>query len=132
MRRNCYVVLLTLVTVALTACGSRRDTPNPFDGSSGGGGPSGTLRIEVQNLNFNDVTVWAMRQGQRIRVGRVTGKTDESFQLAWNEAVPISFMIDVTGGRSCRTANISVDRDARVWVSVPANVGAQACRIGQR
>ena len=90
------------------------------------------IRVEVQNLNFNDVTIWAVRQGQRIRLGRVTGKTDEVFRTRWNPAMAISFNIDVTGGRSCNTQQVGVDENAVVWVSIPSNVGPQACQAGRR
>ena len=104
---------------------------SPFDGS-GGTSVAEPIRVEVQSLNFNDVTVWAVRQGTRIRLGTVTGKTDQVFRIDWNAALPISFVIDVIGGRSCTTPRIGVDRNARVWLSIPANVGSQPCRVGRR
>jgi hypothetical protein len=121
------------VVTSLAGCASRNQAPNPFDGSSPtASGAEDPIRVEVQNLNFNDVTVWALRQGQRVRLGRVTGKTDETFRINWNPAFPIGFVIDVTGGRSCQTGLVGVDPDAIVWVSVPANVGAQPCYAGRR
>ena len=124
---------LVLALTGLAACAtSRTSGPNPFAGETGGGSSvEDEIRVDVQNLNFNDITVWAVRQGQRIRVGRVTGKTDETFRIDWNLALPIYFVIDVTGGRSCRTSQVSVERNARVWVAVPSNVGASPCRIGR-
>jgi len=127
------VVAVALTVTALSGCSSRNEGRNPFDGSSPTAtGSEEAIRVEVQNLNFNDVTVWAVRQGQRIRLGRVTGKTDETFRLNWNPGMPISFVIDVTGGRSCGTGQIGVEQDAVVWVTVPANVGSQPCYIGRR
>ena len=104
---------------------------NPFDPSP----PEGTadrIRVEVQNLNFNDVTVWAMRSSQRIRVGRVTGKTDQTFTIEWNVAVPISFRVDVVAGRSCETERVPVDANSRVWVTIPSSLGLSPCRAGRR
>jgi len=126
--------LLLVALLGLTACASSRsDAPSPFEGGrSQGSSAEDPIRVDVQNLNFNDITVWAVRQGQRIRLGRVTGKTDESFRTEWNLALPIYFVIDVTGGRSCRTNQVAVERNARVWVIVPANVGSQPCRVGRR
>jgi len=134
--RSPAVVKVVWVAAALTLAGcgvSRSEAPSPFEGGNeGGSSVEDPIRVEVQNLNFNDVTVWAVRQGgQRIRIGRVTGKTDETFRIPWNLALPIHFLIDVTGGRSCRTQQISVERDSRVWVAVPSSVGAQPCRIGR-
>ncbi len=106
---------------------------SPFDGPvSSGSSAEDPIQVDVQNLNFNDVTIWAMRQGQRIRLGRVTGKTDQTFRIDWNVALPISFVIDVVGGRGCRTGQIGVDRDSKVWIAIPSNVGTQPCRIGRR
>lgn len=126
--------LLLVALLGLAGCGaSRNDARSPFDGGrSGGSTAEDPIRVDVQNINFNDVTIWAIRQGQRIRLGRVTGKTDESFRIDWNLALPIYFVIDVTGGRSCRTNQVAVERDARVWVIIPANVGSQPCRVGRR
>jgi hypothetical protein len=117
----------------MSGCTARTSAPSPFDGDPGTGSRTeDPIRIDVQNLNFNDATVWAIRQGQRVRLGRVTGKTDETFTLDWNLALPISFVIDVTGGRECQTGRIGVERNARVWVQIPSNVGMQPCQAGRR
>mgnify|MGYP006167616361 CR=1 FL=1 len=83
-------------------------------------------------MNFNDVTMWALRQGQRLRLGNVTGKTDHTFEIDWNVAMSISFVIDVVGGGTCTTPEIGVDPRARVWVSIPSVFGSQPCRVGRR
>lgn len=128
------VVVALLLGATLAACGSRTSTPNPFDRSAipGAPGTEDPIRIEVQNLNFNDITIWAIRQGQRVRVGRVSGKSEETFRISWNVALPISFFVDAVGGRTCRTVQVSVEREGRVWLAVPANLGYQPCRIGRR
>jgi len=121
---------LIFLPIIAGACGSGTSR-NPFDGSAPG--PTGErIRIEVQNLNFNDATVWALRSSQRIRVGRVTGKTDQMFDIAWNTATPIAFQVDVVSGRACRTPSIAVEPDSRVWVTIPSDMGLGQCRIGRR
>ncbi len=125
----------TIWMVALaTGCGTTTATGNPFDASAIPGAAAGEdpIRIEARNRNFNDVTIWAVRQGQRIRLGRVTGKTDETFRINWNVAFPISFEIDVVGGRGCRTGQVAVERSGRVWIEIPLAVGNQPCRAGRR
>jgi len=116
------------------ACASRTETRSPFDGPSAG--RSGTVEdpvvVEVRNLNFNDITVWTVRSGQRVRLGRVTGKTDETFRIGWNVAVPIRFDVDVIGGRSCAAGPVGVEPNAIVWLSIPSSVGVQPCRVGRR
>lgn len=122
--------------VALGACGSRNDSRSPFTDPPRPPGSSATedpIRIEIQNLSFNDITVWAVRSGgQRTRVARVTGKTDRTVTIGWNVAVPISFFVEQTAGRSCSTGQIGVEPQARVWLQVPSNVGRQPCRAGRR
>ena len=123
-------MLLAYVLVACTACGGGR-ARNPFDPSSTEG-TADRIRVEVDNLNFNDATIWAMRSGQRIRVGRVTGKTEQNFTIEWNMAVPISFQVDVVSGRTCGTQQIPVDSNSRVWVTIPSSLGLTPCRAGRR
>lgn len=125
-RRAC----LALMLLGAGSCGTAQ-SPNPFDPSDPTGRPD-RIRIEVQNLNFNDASIFAVRQSQRVRVGRVTGKTDQTFTIEWNAAVPISFQIDVVSGRSCQTGLIGVDRDSRVWVTIPSELGLSPCQAGRR
>jgi len=122
------------LAVALAGCGGGAAGHNPFDPSSiPNASPSeDPIQIDIQNSNFNDVTIWAMRSGQRIRLGRVTGKTDQRFRIAWNAAIPISFSVDVVGGRGCRSNSLAVEPNARVWLVVPANMGLQPCQAGRR
>jgi hypothetical protein len=131
--RPFLAVAAFVLLFATAACGSRNSGRNPFDGSpASGNSMEDPIRIEVQNLNFNDVTMWAQRQGQRIRLGNVTGKTDHTFEIDWNVAMPISFVIDLVGGSSCTTQEIGVDPRARVWVSIPSVFGSQPCQVGRR
>lgn len=123
-------VFALVALVGASACGALGNSvPNPFDGGAQAG--EDRLRIQVQNMNFNDVTVYAVSAGQRIRLGNVTGKTDESFQIDWNFANPIAFQVDVIGGRGCNTSAIAVDPGARVWVQIPSEMGISGCRSGR-
>jgi len=127
--------LSLLLALTLSGCaGGGAGSPNPFDQSSiRGSSPSeDPIQIDVQNSNFNDVTIWAIRSGQRIRLGRVTGKTDQRFRIAWNPALPIYFSIDVVSGRGCTTNSLPVEPNARVWLMIPANIGLQPCQAGRR
>lgn len=122
------------MAILAQGCSGGSQTRSPFDGPAtpGSSGAEDPIRIEVQNLNFNDITVWAVRNGQRVRLGRVTGKQDRTFRVGWNVAVPIAFFIDVTGGRSCTTGQIGVEPNAVVLLSIPSSVGVQPCRVGRR
>lgn len=122
--------LALVALVGTSACGALGNSvPNPFAG--GAQADENRLRVQVQNMNFNDVTVYAVSAGQRIRLGTVTGKTDESFQIDWNFANPIAFQVDVIGGRGCDTSAIPVDPGARVWLQIPSEMGISGCRSGR-
>ena len=126
---------LLAFALILSGCGGgNAGTRNPFDPNAIPGSSSAEepIQIDVQNSNFNDVTIWAIRSGQRIRLGRVTGKTDQRFRIGWNPALPIYFTIDEVGGRGCRTNMLSVEPNARVWIMIPTNIGLQPCQAGRR
>ncbi len=126
-----HVLALAAILAVAPACSSLGGgAHNPFDGSLEQE-QEDRLRIQIQNMNFNDITVYAVSLGQRVRLGNVTGKTDQNFRLEWNFANPISFEIDVVGGSGCNTTPIPVDPGARVWVQVPNAVGTSGCRAGR-
>lgn len=122
--------LALVALVGVSGCGLGTNVRNPFDGSLEQA-QEDRLRIQVQNMNFNDITVYAVSSGQRVRLGSVTGKTDQSFRLDWNYAEPITFEVDVLGGQGCRTIPLSVDPGARVWLQIPTEVGVSECRSGR-
>lgn len=125
-------LLLAAVSLLLVGCGGRGRPLNPFDRSEPTGGIVESIRIEVQNLHFNDATVYALRASQRVRVGRVTGKTDRRFRINWNVAAPIAFEVDIVGSRSCRTGSVAVEANSVVWLSIPSDMGFGTCHIGRR
>ena len=130
MTRTLRAALACVVLFGASGCGLGGNAPNPFDGNVRQASED-RLRIQVQNLNFNDVTVFAISSGQRVRLGNVTGKTDRDFRLRWNYSDPISFRIDVVGGDVCATQPILVEPGARVWVQIPNQVGATPCASGR-
>lgn len=121
--------MLLLGVVVSTACGAG-SVRNPFDGSLAQARED-RLRVQIQNLNFSDITVYAVSTGQRVRVGNITGKSDGSFRLTWNYANPIHFEISVVGGRDCATQPLPVEPGARVWVQVPNEIGPTPCSSGR-
>jgi hypothetical protein len=131
MRSRLRVLALAASLAAASACSSLAGSArNPFDGSLEQQ-QEDRLRIQIQNMNFNDITIYAVSSSQRVRLGNVTGKTDQNFRLEWNFANPISFEIDVLGGRGCQTSPLPVEPGARVWVQVPNEVGVSGCRAGR-
>jgi hypothetical protein len=134
-RLTSRILALAGILAVASACSSGGRVLSPFDGPPPDGASStdDPISIEIQNLSFNDITVWAMRPGgQRRRVARVTGKSDETVRIGWNVAVPIAFFVEQTAGRSCNIPSIGVEADAVVVVSIPSNVGLQPCRSWRR
>lgn len=131
-RRRALPVLLALsVVLIVSGCLGRGGNPDdPFNGRRTEA--PGRLNVEVQNLNFNDLTVYAIRQGQQIRLGDVTGKSNREFTIDWDFAVPVQFRVDIVGGRECRIGELAADPGATIQLHIPANVGLSECRGNRR
>ncbi len=85
----------------------------------------------MENLNFGDATVHALRGGERIRLGQVTGKSEKSFTIRWNFSVPLEFQVDLVGGEACGIQPMTVDPGDRIWVRIPTQVGPTPCYAGK-
>lgn len=83
------VVIVAAAALAAAGCGVA-NIPNPFDR---GAAQRQSLRILVDNLNFNDATLHLVTGGSRSRLGVVTGKSTATFSVDWT--VPRSVWIDV-------------------------------------
>jgi len=95
-----------LLALALPGCATTSGGDTPFDGAP----QDRQVRIEVQNLNFADATVWALVQrGQRIRLGTVGGKSDSVFTVPWEFSLPLQLEIDLVAGGRCTTRELQVD-----------------------
>jgi len=68
-----------------------------------------TVRIEVQNLNFQDARLYTYRRGSRALLGVVPGKGDQSFVIDWNAPEPMYVEIDMLAGPRCYTEELQVD-----------------------
>lgn len=91
--------LLTLTLVALAGC-SVTDIPNPFDRGSR---RATQLRIEVNNLNFNDATLHVVTGGSRERLGTVTGKASRTYTIGWETARDLWIEVNLVGEGSFTT-----------------------------
>jgi hypothetical protein len=129
------VLAVAGILAMASACSPGGRALSPFDGPvpAGASATDDPISIEIQNLSFNDITVWAMRPGgQRQRIARVTGKSDDTVKIRWNVAMPIAFFVEQTAGRSCSVPSVGVEPDATVVLSIPSNVGLQPCRSWRR
>ena len=87
------------------------------------------VRIEVENRNFNDVTVWAIAQGgQRTRLGTVRGKSDSVFTMPWEFSLPLRLELDLVAGPRCTTEELPVDPGDSLLLQVqPDFLATRAC-----
>ena len=127
-RRLAAVVVLSLT---LAGCGKGYgQAQNPF-APAGSRGNDGQVRILVENQNFGDATVHALRGGERIRLGDVVGKSEQRFTVRWNFTLPMEIEVRIRGGGSCRVRPMPVDPGDDVWVRIPSELRATPCYSGK-
>lgn len=103
--RRGAIVLLAFV---LAGCGSAPppNLPQPFSGNSG---RATSVRLIVQNRNFSDARLYALRSGRRTALGVVGGLQDAEFTLDWVLPEPLRIEIDMLAGPRCSTEEMQVD-----------------------
>ena len=106
-RRHTRAATLTgLLVMGGCATGTTREG-NPFSQDLT---ERNEVRVEVQNHNFADATVWMLvRDGRRTRLGYVTGKTDAVFTIPWTVPEPMRLEFDLLADVRCVTDQITVD-----------------------
>ena len=107
-RRAAAAVRMAVLCIVLGSsfgCGAQRGTL----GSPLRDQEDGRIRIEIQNRGFDDITVHALFDARRIRLGIVTGKRTDSFMLPLDNSVLLQLEIDVLAGPSCTTRDMWVD-----------------------
>ena len=113
--------LLATLPFLLVACASSR--ADPFD--EGGG----SIRIEVDNQNFQDATLYALSSTGRRRLGRVTGKSQGEFTMDWNFSDPLRIHIDLLAAGSCTTRGLLVSPGEIVQLIVSSRLDSDPdCR----
>lgn len=130
MKRLPAIVRLTaavLVVLPLSGC-VKGQAGSPFAPPSAA---QTRIQVRVENQNFADATIHALRGGERVRLGSVTGKSDETFNVRWNFSLPMEFEIELLGGQGCRIRPLTVDPGDRVFVRIPTELSAQACYSGK-
>ena len=115
-RASLAMVLLT----GLSACASLW----PFGrGDERYGSRQGmSISIVVVNDNFYDVTVYALLDADRRRLGSVVGNTTEEFDLGYRPGSTLRFEIRLLAGRSFVTEPILVSPGEEVTVQVPPHL----------
>lgn len=113
--RAAIVLLLAAVAAGAVACAPLGQGENPF-GEGGEGARS--IRIEVQNLNFNDATLHAVSSGNRYRMGTVSGKSSATFEVPWESQASLRIEIDLLAGPDHTTRPVTVSPRERVQLFI--------------
>jgi hypothetical protein len=75
------------------------------------------LKVEVDNQNFYDATIYAVRPGIRLRIGRVVGFGKETFQFAWPD-LDLRFEIALLSVGSYYTWSLPVERGDHLALTI--------------
>jgi len=107
MKKRASATLVLIVAVAACApTGRRLSGDNPFTTSTE---RPNRIRIEVQNLNFADARLFAIRSaGNRISLGTVGGKQDATFDIDWTMNQDLRIEINLLAGPTCTTQTLQV------------------------
>lgn len=103
-----------LVLALVTGCAGSRPVTNPFDPASAA---SQSIRINVENNNFNEATVRAVSRTER-RLGVVPGNGRESFTLNWPTVDDLRIRIDILAGDRFTTNRVSVGPGETVYLQI--------------
>jgi len=66
-----------------------------------------SMRVEVENRNFGDATIYVVDGGVRLRLGRVNGKSTLSFTFRWYRQ-QLAMVADFTGGGEAASEFLTV------------------------
>lgn len=101
---------------ALAMLGCFASAPsNPFDRSDQQGGEVG---IEVDNISFNDATVFVVTPSRRTRLGVVQGKGSQAFSIPATALQDIEIEIDLLAGERFRSRAFAVAPGQTLLVQV--------------
>jgi len=97
-----------LLALTLAGCASTAGVPaqDPFDPQGSG---AANVRLLVQNLNFSDARLFAIRPGTRTTLGVVGGNQNREFSLDWTVPEPLQIEINLLAGSTCLTREMVVD-----------------------
>jgi hypothetical protein len=101
--------MVLLTTMACSARGRRQEENFP------------PVAVQVENQNFNDVTVYLVWNSDRRRLGVVNGNSRGSFSTQWH-GPSMQVELDVLAGRRYRGDRISVNPGDNVVIEIPSTL----------
>ena len=112
-RRSFLVVTLVLTLAACGGSNKSRSAPAPQPRTS----------VRVENQGFSDMTIYAIRSGQRVRLGNAPGNSTTTFTIPANlifGATPLRFLADPIGSnRTPVSDEITVQPGDQVRLVLP-------------
>ncbi len=91
------------IMVAGVACGGGRGA-GPFIAQA-----DARINIEVLNRAYQDVTLYAIWPGRRVRLGTVSGLMDANYVLPWRVSEFLRIEMDMLAGEKCILRPIIAD-----------------------
>lgn len=92
-------------------------------------GPPSSIRVIVQNLNFSEARLYAIRRGMRTSLGIVGGKQDAEFTIDWSIPDPLQIEIHLLAGPTCTTRELQADPGDIIELQIASVFSdSQACR----
>ena len=116
------LTLALVLGLALGACGGpgvAPPPPEPFDGDV-----STVLQITVTNQQLDDVRMWLIVDGQRIRLGSLRSQQRNTFYHPMDQIRSVHLEFDVTLGQRCVTTSRSLGPGDQIEAQIPQNLTA--------
>jgi hypothetical protein len=106
-------LLVITVLLAVTACTtrSRRAQQSAYQ----------PITVQVENQNFNDVTVYLLWRSDRRRLGSVGGHSRATFTSQWY-APDLVVELDVLAGSRVRSDRVQVNPGEQLYIEIPAQI----------
>jgi hypothetical protein len=107
--------LVAMLGLAVSACGGKKGGSAPV--------PQPRTSVRVENQGFSDMTIYAIRSGQRVRLGNAPGNSTTTFTIPSNlifGATPLRFLADPIGSnRTPVSDEITVQPGDQVRLVLP-------------
>jgi len=110
-----------LLAVLVAGCASGSGADSPFSERQT------EIRLHVLNLNWSDARLYAHRASQRVPLGTVAGKGEQTFTLDWPMSYPLRVEFDLLAGGRCTTRELSVDPGDVIDLQIPGRIVGGVC-----
>lgn len=115
--RAAFALLVSLVAGSCAGGGAAPPAPEPFDGDL-----NTVLQITITNQQLEDVRMWLIVDGQRIRLGSLRSQQRDTFYHPMDQIRSVHLEFDVTLGRRCVTTSRSLGPGDSIEAQIPQNL----------